>query len=58
MRTALVWVIRQRVVARPTDVSVQPVGPTLQGQEFFLILEDGTDMLSQNVGKELPVLAA
>jgi hypothetical protein len=45
-------------VARPADVSVQPVGPILKGQEIFLTLEDGTDMLSRNVGTELPLLAA
>jgi len=31
----------------------------VNGQEFrFVTLEDGTDMLSRNVGKELMLLAA
>jgi hypothetical protein len=42
-----------------TDVSVQPIGSIYRGQESkMLIPEDGTDMLSLNVGKELPLLAA
>jgi hypothetical protein len=34
-----------------TDVSGQPIGP-------FLTPEDGTDRLSRNVDKKLPLLAA
>jgi len=38
-----------------TDVSGQPIGPTLKGQVFldYLTLEDGTDRLSRNVCREL-----
>jgi hypothetical protein len=45
-----------------TDVSGQRIGPIFKGQEVqekkffsldFLALEDGTDTLSRNVGKEL-----
>jgi hypothetical protein len=38
-----------------TDVSEQPIRPIFKGQENFLTLEDGTDMLSRNVGAELPL---
>ena len=41
-----------------TDVSGQPIDPILKGHEYFsfrfFALEDGTDSLSRNVGKELP----
>jgi hypothetical protein len=45
-----------------TDVSEQHIGPIFKGQEIqedldFLTLEDGTDTLSWNVGKELPLYA-
>jgi hypothetical protein len=37
----------------------QPIGPIFKGKEKdFLILEDDTDWLSRNVGKELPIRAA
>jgi hypothetical protein len=45
-----------------TDVAGQPLGPIFQAQAsrmiVFLTLENGTDMLSLNVGKELQLLAA
>ena len=44
----------------PTDVSGQIIGPLVKGQDFmaeFLTLEYGSDRLSRNVGKELPILA-
>jgi len=50
MRTALIWVITQRVVA----ISL----PMFLGHTGFLTLEDGTDIMSRNVGKKLPLLAA
>jgi hypothetical protein len=52
------------VVWKPfTDVSGQRIGPILKGQEaqeylYFLTLEDGTDTLSRNVGKVVPLDAA
>jgi hypothetical protein len=36
----------------------QPIGPIFKGQEDFLTLEDGTDMLSRNVGTDIPLNAA
>ena len=57
MRTALLWVITQRVVVNFTDVSEQPIGPVLRVQESKKP-EDGTERLSRNVGKKLPLLAA
>ena len=50
MRTALFWVIMQRVLVIPYQVS----GTTYQSHQF----QDGTNRLSQNVSKELPILAA
>ena len=55
MRTALLLGITQRVMVIYYRLSVQPNGPTVLG---FLILEDGTDRLSRNVGKKLPLLSA
>jgi len=59
LRTALLWVITQRVVV----ISYRRFGTTyrshLQGPIFgFLNPEDGRDSLSRNVGKKLPLLAA
>ena len=60
MRTAVFWAITQRVVV----IIYWRFGTTylshIQGSVPFLgiILEDGTDSLSRNVGKELPLLAA
>jgi hypothetical protein len=67
MRSAIFWDITQRRVVIFTDVSGQPLGPIFKGQEVqeenlffldFLTLEDGTDRLSRNVGKGLPLDAA
>jgi len=49
-----------------TDVSGHPFGPILKGSEVYdkellfdlLILEDGTDRLSPDVGTELPLYTA
>ena len=44
-----------------TDVSGKRIGHIFNGQGFwdrFLTLEDWTDRLSRNVGKELPLYAA
>jgi hypothetical protein len=54
MRTALFWVIKQRVVLIPYRRFGTTSGSHPQGKN----LEDGIDRLSQNVGKELPLLAA
>jgi hypothetical protein len=41
---------------------LKSIGPKFMGQKFFtpelLTPEDGTDKLSRNVGKKLPLLAA
>ena len=63
MRTALFWVIAQRVVVicyRRFGTNyrshIQETGiPEPKG---FLTPEDGTGSLSRNVGKKLPLLAA
>jgi hypothetical protein len=36
----------------------QPIGSVFKGQGEFLTFEDGTDGLSQNIGKDLPLYAA
>jgi hypothetical protein len=41
-----------------TDVSGQHIDPVFKGQKDFLTLEDGTNTLSRNVGKGLPLNAA
>jgi len=53
MRTALFWVITQRVVV----ISCRRFGTTYR---FHLReeKEDGTERLSRNIGKKLPQLAA
>jgi len=51
MRTALLWVITQKVVV----ISYQHVGTTYRSRSR---IGDGNDRLSQNVGKKLPLLAA
>jgi hypothetical protein len=40
-----------------TDTSGKFIGPIFKSLGF-LTIEDGTDKLSRNVGKELPLLAA
>jgi len=52
MRTALFCVISQQVVFIPYRRFGTTYQSNLQGSN-----EDGTDMLSQNVGKELTLLA-
>jgi hypothetical protein len=54
LRSALFWDITQRIVVY-TEVSGQPIGPILEGQE---IQEESLDRLSRNVDKDLPVFAA
>jgi hypothetical protein len=58
MKTAFFWVITQRVVV----IALRRLGVTyrshLQGAIVQKCLEDGTDTLSINVGKELPLPAA
>jgi hypothetical protein len=64
MRSAQVWDITQRGVVIQTDISGQPIDPILKGQEVprgktdCLTLKGGTDTLSRNVGKGLPLDAA
>jgi len=53
---ALFWVLDYYATSNGnffTDVSGKPIGPILM---FYL--ENGTDSLSRNVGKELPLLVA
>jgi hypothetical protein len=40
-----------------TDVSRQLISPIFKGKEAKMIIEDGTDTFSRNVGKELPKYA-
>ena len=63
LKTALYWVVTQRIVIIFTDVSEQSILPIFKGHRIsrvkeFFTLEDGTDRLSRNVGKKLPLLAA
>jgi hypothetical protein len=55
MRTAFIWVITQPEVVILSGVSGQPIGPIIKNPDS---LEDATDTLSRNVGKESPLLAA
>jgi hypothetical protein len=55
--TTLFWVITQRVTVISYGVSGQPMGPILRVQETKKKPEDGTDRLSRNIGKRLPLLA-
>jgi len=56
MKSALFWGITQRREAILTDVLGHPIDPIFKGREMqifdFFKLEDGTDKLSRNVGKE------
>jgi len=57
MRSALFWVIMQHIVVIPYG-RFRANYLIFKGQEIFLdflTLEDGTDRLSRNVGKELPL---
>jgi len=49
------WFIMQPVVVFHSDISKQPISPFFKGQDE---LGEGTNRVSQNVGKELPLLAA
>jgi hypothetical protein len=51
MRSALFWDVTQRRVV----ILYRRFGPIFKGQE---VQEDGTDTLSRNVGKGLPLDAA
>jgi hypothetical protein len=58
MITTLFWTITQRVIAFLTDVSEKRIAVIFKSQESkkdfeFLNLEDGTDRLFRNFGKEL-----
>jgi hypothetical protein len=50
MRSALFWDITQCIVVIHSG---QPIGPIFKGQE----VQEGTDWLPRNVGKELPLYA-
>ena len=51
MRSALFWDITQCIVVIHSG---QSIGPIFKGQE----VQEGTNWLSRNVGKELPLYAA
>ena len=55
MRIALFWAFTQGVVVIPYRRFGKLIGPFFKRQET---LEDGTDRLSRNVGKELSLHAA
>jgi len=55
MRSAFFWVITQRVVVIPHRCFGTNYRSHLQGSKKKS-LEDGTDTLSRNIGKELPLL--
>jgi len=57
MKSAVLWDITQCIVVIPTDVSGQHIDPILKGQ-VSKNLEDGSERLSRNVGKDLPQNAA
>jgi len=57
VRTALVWVVRQRVVVISYRRFGQPIGLILKGHGSPLTFEDETDRFSRNSFKELPVLS-
>jgi hypothetical protein len=50
MRSALFWVVTQRVVVNIYRRFGQPIPPTFNLQEFFT-LEDIADWFSRNVGE-------
>jgi hypothetical protein len=55
--TAMIFgVITQRAVAIPYQHFGKPVSRIFKGEES-LTLEEGTDKLSRDIGKELPLLA-
>ena len=53
-RIMLFWAIMQPIVVFHTDISEQPISLFFKGQDE---LGEGTNKLSQNIGKELPLLA-
>jgi len=59
-KTAFFWVIPQGLVVIPYRRLETTYLPHLQGSrsQIFLTLEDGTDSLSRNVGKKLPLVTA
>ena len=58
MRTALFWVITQRLVVIACRHFGTTYGSHFKGLLGVLTLEDGTNRLSRNVGKKVPLLAA
>jgi hypothetical protein len=54
-RIMLFWAIMQPAVVFHTDISKLQISPFFKGQDE---LGEGTERLSQNVGKELLLLAA
>jgi hypothetical protein len=54
-RIMLFWAIKQPIVVFDMELSEQPISPFFKGQEE---LGEGTNRLSQNISKELPLLAA
>ena len=57
VRTALFWVITQRVVAILYRLFGTTYRSHRQGSKI-LIPEDGTDRMSRKVGKKLPLIAS
>jgi hypothetical protein len=57
VRTALVWVVTQRVAVISYRRFGQHFGPILKGHESPLTFEDGTDRFFRNFGKKLPLLS-
>ena len=57
MRSALFWVVTQRVVVNIYRRFGQPI-PPIFNLEGFLALEDGAEWSSRNVGEDLPLYVA
>jgi hypothetical protein len=55
MRYSLFWVVMQRMLQLFTDVLRHPLCPSSRVGQF---LDDGTDRLSRNFGKQLPTCVA
>jgi hypothetical protein len=55
LRTALFWVVTQRVVVIPHRRFGTTYRSHLHGSKIEKRLEDGSDRLSRNGGKELPL---
>jgi hypothetical protein len=61
MRSALLRDFTERIGVVPYRRFGTPIGPISKGQvvqEELLTVKDGTNMLSRNVGKVLPLYAA